>query len=350
MSLEKHQCLEIAKVCGAGSDPSGHNTSGKTPLNLVMDHNSSLPADYLHSCGRSPPPDALFAVLRSDLPTSWKSLIICSLIGKGASIRGLSADGNTSLYAAVLAFDECQGLDVAKLLVEAGCDPFQCTAEGKTPLHIAFDRKFPLIAGCLLTTSKPIPLDALFAILHSAFPVDWRAQTMCSLVGKGADVRGVSAKGNTLLHAAGLALDESHALDVTKLLVDAGCHPSARNGQGKTALHIAVEKGSISVIEYFIALTPPHLPDDILICLLERQAAFTGRKDIYYMLQLLIAMGANIDARTADGNTLLHIAIKNAQQPRWCTDHDHDSFADWLRPRSTRKRSSLPSEVPASAN
>ena len=298
MSLEKHQGLEMAKVCGAGSDPSGRNSNGKTPLCLVMDRNSLL-ADYLHPTGRPPPPDALFAVLRSDLQTAWKALTICSLIGKGADVRGLSTDGNTLLYTTVLTLDERQGLDVAKLLVGAGCDPFRCTADGKTPLHIALDRNFPVIADYLLSTWKPIPPDALFAILHSALPVTWRAQTMCSLVGKGADVRGLSADGNTLLHVAGLVLDERRALYATRLLVDAGCDPSTRNRQGKTAIHIAVEKGSISVMEYILSLDQ-SLPDDILFSVLKSH----DRQEL--MLEMLIAKGANTRVVAADGNNLLH--------------------------------------------
>jgi hypothetical protein len=99
----------------------------------------------------------------------------------------------------------------------------QCTA--KHLLDLALDRKFPLLADYLLSTREPPPPDALFAILHSALPADWRAQTICSLVRKGADVRGLSADGNALLYATVLALDDRQGLDVAKLLVRAGCDP-----------------------------------------------------------------------------------------------------------------------------
>ncbi|KAI9567489.1 ankyrin repeat-containing domain protein [Boletus coccyginus] len=280
------------------------NTSGETPLRLVMGRNLSL-ADHLLSTGRCPPPDTLFAVLQSDLPTSWKTLTICSLLGEGANVRGLSADGNTLLYATVLALDEHQGLDMAQLLVGAGCDPFARSADGKTALHIALDRNFPRIANFLLSSGKPLPPDALFAVLHCALPVAWRAQAIHSLVGEGVDVRGVSADGNTLLHATVLSLYSSQALDVAKLLVNAGCDPSVCNRQGKTALHIAVEEGRISVMEYILSLNQP-LPDDILFSVVKSPCS-----NQVHVLRMLLNKGANTSVVAVDGNNLLHVAISS---------------------------------------
>jgi ankyrin repeat protein len=125
---------------------------------------------------------------------------------------------------------------------------------------------------------------------------------MRSFVEEGAEVRGLSTDGNTLLHAAGLALDRSCAWYATKLLVGAGCDPSARNRQGKTALHIAAEKGSTSVMKYILSLDR-SLPNDILFSVL------ISRGPRVSMLKMLIGRGANTHVVAADGSNLLHFAI-----------------------------------------
>ncbi|KAF8546309.1 ankyrin [Imleria badia] len=172
MSLdpERRQGLEMAILPGAKYGPSGRNTSDESPVGLLRDRTSSI-TDYLLPTGRSPPPNVLFAILRSDLPTAWKALIICSLVGKGADVRGILADGSTLLNDTLLALDERQGLDLVKLLIGAGCDPSRCTGDHKLSLRVALDRNFPLIAEHLLSIQDSLPPDALFTILHSTFPV-----------------------------------------------------------------------------------------------------------------------------------------------------------------------------------
>ncbi|KAF8556080.1 ankyrin [Imleria badia] len=306
LALDERQGLDMAKILvGAGCDPYRRAADGKTPLHIALDRRFRILADYLLSTGRPLPHDALFAILHSALPADRRAQTICSLVRGGADVRGLSADGNTLLYATVLALHERQGVDVAEVLVGAGCDPFWRTADGKTPLHIALDRRFRFLADYLLSTGRPLPPDALFSILRSALPKVWRAQTVCSLVGNGADVRGLSDDGNTLLHTTVLSLDETQALMVAKILVGAGCDPSALNRQGKTVLHFAAKQGSefISFMKYILSLDP-SLPDDILFSVLK--SPYQGKVPI---IRMLINNGADTRVVAVDGNNLLHVAI-----------------------------------------
>ena len=305
MSLERRQGLEMAMLPSADHDPSGCDSSGKTLPDLVMGHGSPLLVEYLLSTGRSPPPDTLFTILRSDLPSAWKSLIIYSLLGKGADVRGLSVDGNTLLYAAVLSLEDLYGLDVVKLLVDAGCDPFWCTADGKMALHIALDRNFPLIADYLLSTGRPLPPDALFAILHSTLSVDWRAQAIHSLVGKGADVHGLSANGYTLLYAAVLSLDDLYGLDMVKLLVSAGCDPLWCTADGKTPLHIALDRKFPRLADYLLSSGRP-LPHDAMFAILQSSLSADWRAQA---IRALVGKGVDVRGLSADGNNLLYVAV-----------------------------------------
>ena len=312
LALDKHQGLDMVKLLvGAGWDPFSRSVDGKTLFHIALDRNLLEIVHYLLSTGKPLPPDALFAILHSALPADWRAQTIRSLVGKGADVCGLSADGNTLLHATVLSLDSSQALDVTKFLVGAGCDPFSRNADSKTPLHIALDRKLPGIADYLVSTGKPLPPDAPFAILHSALPADWRAQTIRSLVGKGVDMCGLSADGNTLLHATVLSLDSSWALDVTNLLVGAGCDPSVCNRQGKKALHIAVEKGLVSVMEYILSLDE-SLPDDILSSALKSSSSSQVP-----ILRTLLSKGANTSVVAVDGNNLLHVAISSPPNRFW---------------------------------
>ena len=303
LALDEHQALTVVQhLVRAGCDPFRYSADGKTLLHIALHRKFSLIADHLLPAWKPIPLDALFAVLQSELPDDWRTQTIRSLVEKKADVCGISADGNTLLHAALLSLDERRGLDVGQLLIDAGCDPFQVGADGKTPLHIALDRRFSLTADYLLSTGKPFPLDALFAVLHSALPSVCRAQMICSLVEKGADVCRLSPDGNTLLHAAIFTFPERHALAVARLLIGAGCNPAVYNRHRRTALHIAVQKGYVSVLKYILTLDQ-SLPDDILFTVLKSR-----HRSQVPILRALISKGANTRG-VVDGKNLLHVVI-----------------------------------------
>ncbi|KAF8546308.1 ankyrin [Imleria badia] len=140
---------------------------------------------------------------------------------------------------------------------------------------------------------------------------------ICSLVGERADAHQLSADGNTLLHATVLAIDDDWGSDVVEVLVSAGCNPSVYNRQGKTSLHIAVEKGSICVMEYILSLDQ-SLPDDILFSVLKSEVNINVT---LHMLITLVIKGSNARAVAADGNNLLHVAISSSSYNR--LHHDY---------------------------
>ena len=304
LSLDDLRSLEVAKsLVGIGCDPFKQNAQGKTPLDLALDRKFPLVADYLLSIGRHPPPDALFAMLRSALPVDWRAQAIRSLVGQGANASGLSADGNTLLHATVLSLDDPRSLEVAKSLVGIGFDPFKQNAQGKTPLDLALDRKFPLLVDYLLSTG-PLPPNVLFAILRSALPADWRVQAIRSLVGQGANASVLSTDGDTLLHATVLFLDESRALEVAKLLVGAGCDPFKRDIYGRMALHIALVRKFPLLADYLLSIG--RSPPDALIVVLYSALPVVWRARAVCSL---VGKGADICGLSMNGNTLLQATV-----------------------------------------
>ena len=266
-TLEQDECLEAVKILvGAGCQPFVYNPARKTPLHIALEQRYFSVADYLLLQQRPAPLDALSAVVDSGYP-----IIVHTLINGGADIHGITTYGDGLLHRAVISLDEHQGLEMAKLLVGTGCDPFKYNVQGKTPLDLALDRTYSLLADYLLSTVEFPPPDALFAILHSALPADWRVHAIRSLVCQGANACVLSADGNTLLHATVLSLDDPQGLEVAKLLVGVGCDPFQQNAQGITPLDLALDRKFPLITDYLLSTGGDGLLDRAVMSLDEHQ-------------------------------------------------------------------------------
>ena len=277
----------------AWHDPSsGRNTRGDAPPGLLTDRNSPLFADFILATGRSPPPDTLFSVLRSDLPPAWKALTIFLLVGNGGDVQVISADGNTLLHAVVLSLDESWGLDIAKLLVDAGCDPFQYTTKCKTsetPLHLAIAKGYLSTVRHFLSIAMPpsLPADILaYALLGGpggTIHTDYKSKNtypiLRLLINRGADTRIRAADGGTLLHMAIKSVpphptvsdsefdlpetlyrhskEGEDLLNIFKLLVDSGCNPSLCDADGRPPIYFPIITGHDHLIRYLLPRTVP---------------------------------------------------------------------------------------------
>ena len=266
-TLEQDECLEAVKIfVGAGCQPFVYNPARKTPLHIALEQRYFSVADYLLLQQRPAPLDALSAVVDSGYP-----IIVHTLINGGADIHGITTYGDGLLHRAVISLDEHQGLEMAKLLVGTGCDPFKYNVQGKTPLDLALDRIYSLLVDYLLSTVEFPPPDALFAILHSALPADWRVHAIRSLVCQGANACVLSADGNTLLHATVLSLDDPQGLEVAKLLVGVGCDPFQQNAQGITPLDLALDRKFPLITDYLLSTGGDGLLDRAVMSLDEHQ-------------------------------------------------------------------------------
>ena len=122
------------------------------------------------------------------------------------------------------------------------------------------------------------------------------------LLKKGVDVNAVSdGRGDTALHLAAMCPWEPRSLELTQMLIDAGCSPHARNLQDETPWIVAAERGYSSVVELLISSNVPLPPDILLFALRKRSPP--------QMIQSLIHKGANVHSTTSDRDTVLHLAI-----------------------------------------
>jgi len=151
----------------------------------------------------------------------------------------------------------------------------------------------------LLSLGVLIPPDILLFLSYSHATT----HVIQLLIDKGADVRAVTADGDTPLHHAVFESSESSSLQFAELLTAAGSDPRAFNVAHITPMHSAAARGYISVINYLLSLSIP-LPLDILLAAASANCTTPGP-----VFRFLIDEGADTTVVTAEGDTALHLAL-----------------------------------------
>ena len=206
--------------------------------------------------------------------------------------------------------DDGECLRTMQLFSTAGCIPFALDADRETPLHIVISRGFTSIIDCLLSQDPPLPSGILFFafalqsqplnILYHGDPDKW-IPIISSLVRKGANLGAQDPHQNTALHCAMRMTLEGHCLEATRIFIEAGCSTSVRNTGGELPIQVAVARRRSSVVEYLLSHNAPF-PSDILFTVLRR-------KYDPVMVSLFVEHGADVSAISADGDTVLHVAL-----------------------------------------
>ncbi|KAG9315367.1 hypothetical protein JVU11DRAFT_4513 [Chiua virens] len=163
----------------------------------------------------------------------------------------------------------------------------------------------------LLPPDQPPPARFLIAACTGNTPET--VSVVRFLLQKGVDVHAVSRGRDTALHLAAMSPWEPRALELTKMLLDAGCDPGSRNEREETPLTVAVRRGYITVVEYLMSRRAP-LPSRILLFALQKRQKPR-------MIQSLLRGGANIDACTLGGDKALHLVVMDLDELQ---DEDED--------------------------
>jgi ankyrin repeat protein len=132
-------------------------------------------------------------------------------------------------------------VEVVRLLLERGADIDRPNKFGARPLFSAANNAKLRVIQVLLKAGASLSVesdDGLTAFMHAATSTP---ETVRMFLKHGVDVNAVSSKGYTALQCA--AINDLHGPAIIPLLLEAGADPAYRDGQGRTAKDLALERG-----------------------------------------------------------------------------------------------------------
>ena len=328
-------CLQrIKMLVNAGCDTRACNGAGKTLFHIAARRRYIPVMEYLISVGTSVPSDIFLAVFYYD---QWaynqRSCypVIRFLLEIGGDVQTTTKDRRSLLHLAATLDREHDALEVAKLLVSAGCSPHVLDSAYETPLHAATQYGYVSVINYFLSLDIPLPPDILLAASKGHVE---KANLIRLLIEKGADPHVVTTSGDSLLHLILTAGNSTDRLKCVKLLIDAGCDPRARNAAGKTALHVAATNGFVAVLEHFLSLDLT-LPNDIFLSStqtidfliqkgIDLRSVATNYGDARTVIlrsyddenclqrmKILIGLGWDLSAKDSAGDTAIHVIARS---------------------------------------
>jgi ankyrin repeat protein/peroxiredoxin len=330
-------------------------------LEPLIQRMSAIPAITLPPVRTEAAPVAITIDELNKAARSGNLKTVQSLIAAGVPVNARNSLGGTPLHDAAWAGER----DVAAFLIQAGADVNSKHAEGgSTPLHYAVLTNHPDVVEVLLDHHADVkaPYKSRQTALHLAAARGYgRIATL--LIAHGAEVNARDDNGATPLSEAAwtgetemvklLLAKGAHASDVNPqtgmtplhaaasrgyrevaaALVDAGARADVRDKNGATPLYLALQfqrmdvidllvrgksvdvkavlrdevlRGQTNIVKMLVEFMPPLGSTTLL-----HDAALKGHLDI---LELLLAHGADVDSRNAQGATALHDAALAGQK------------------------------------
>lgn len=235
--------------------------------------------------------------------------IVASKLAKGIKINEKDPRGRTMLHSASIAGED----DVVALLLSKGADVKAVDAQGWTALHWAASGGHASVVRELLDAGANINAKDQIG----ATPLHWAAifdqhDAAEVLLDRGADVKAKDVQGKTPLHSAA----EHDAQQVTPLLLARGASLKAKDDDGDTPLHSVIRHARAALADLEMTLpdatggatTNPVQASEASAPPELKESRDTIVRHAVEMVGLLLANGADVNARTPGGQTPLHLA------------------------------------------
>ena len=310
----------IAALLEAGAELEARNYDGKTPLQVANQGDSAeamvalLEAgadfDVRDVLGRTPLHLAALGAGHTSAndPLGLMAGLV-ALLHAGADPNALDMFGDTPLHAAATAINPA----VVEALAHAGADPNARNPDGWTPLrHWVGRGDNPAILAALLEAGADIETldNDGDPLLHLAAERD-RPAPIVELLEAGADLDARDSSGGTALHAAAAstAVGTTVAAAAIAVLLEAGADPIALDDSGFTALQLAPAKSSVLMT----ALLDAHAGRNVVDPYARDRFGYTAlhaaaRANSARLIAALLQAGADVDALDNDGHTPLLVA------------------------------------------
>ncbi|KAG2049526.1 ankyrin, partial [Suillus hirtellus] len=239
--------LEVSQVLvDAGCEFDTQDQEGWVPLDIAIMKSFHAVADYLLQKGAIPSADAIRRHLEKE---SFDFALMSTLLRHSVDVN-VQSSGPNPLHI-LFGYEEWTDdwLELADLLIKAGCPIDIEDGEGYTPLHLAIRHGSSNLLAHLIANGAHIPLDAI----HNHLEDYWVDRSVIhTLIQHGADVNAVR-NGAYALHALVAHVNwRDDWLRTAQLLIEAGCLIDAEDREGSTPLRLAIRCGSLPLVKYLI--------------------------------------------------------------------------------------------------
>ena len=317
----------IDALVAAGADVNAHGSDGVTPLHAAWRNRNPEVVQALLRAGADPL--ARDQTGRLADPTgcaNWNTEVFARLalpphveqcLALGEDVNAYDGDGNTPLHLAATTGGLASVASVT-ILLEAGADVSAQNNAQATPLHLAARTSGAEIVTALLEAGADLDGGARShgtPLLHSvANPGSISEGAVNALLEAGADVNAPDSTGNTpLLASMGPQRRQGSATDLPMRLLALGADPNWRDSQGRTPLYAAAATEGSDVIRALLqaGADPLALTNDGSSPL--HAAAESGSPDV---ITLLIGAGVDADLPNDNAEAPLHLAVTETRS-RW---------------------------------
>jgi ankyrin repeat protein/L-ascorbate metabolism protein UlaG (beta-lactamase superfamily) len=295
--------VEIGQLLlAAGADIDCGDTDESTPLDVASLNHRIEMVEFLLSKGADVNRrDRNGACAISFAASAGDSAIVYRLLKAGADLNFSNANGYTLLHFAVAR--NMPGL--VDLLIGRGIDVEARTSEGSTPLHIAAGRGNEAMVSALLKAgADPSATDVRGQTPLFATAMQNRAEASRYLLEAGADPNKGDQNGNVPVHVAAW----TGSADVLRLLIEHGADVNVVSSTGDIPICSAIHLGHPEILEMLLSAGARSDVRDTRFGATPLQlAALVGYEDA---AEILLANGADIEARDRAGATPLQLAVK----------------------------------------